>query len=89
MEFNSYDFKVIKEYLNSLLKSNKYFIFSEEQKNQIEEQIKCYWENDKNAFYKKTKLIKFPEFPWADIKKWLDDSRAKSLFEALIKLNDY
>lgn len=79
------DFGKDKEVLNNILRKNKQFVFSETQKVVITENLKGIWEKDKQSFFKKRKLAEFLEFPWTDIKKWLGEERAKSLYDELIK----
>lgn len=80
LKFDSTNFRKTKDYLNDFLRHNKFFEFSEDQKLQIESQIRFCWENDQEAFHKKKRLIQFPNFPWTDIIKWVGQERAGILF---------
>lgn len=84
-QFPNNEFKSTKELLNGMLNSNKHFNFSESQINKIEQQVRNCWREDRDSFYKKRKLIKFPKYPWSDIKKWLGPDKTKALYEELTK----
>lgn len=84
LQFENCDFAGTKNQLNGLLRKNKQFRFSVEQCHQIEQQLRCCWEKDNKAFWKKNKVLRFNEFPWTDIKKWLGEEKAKSLFDELL-----
>ncbi len=81
--FKDNKFKTIQEECKAPYKVNKYFEFSNEAKDHIENQIRKCWKDDPNIFRKKNELIAFPKFPWSDIVKWLGEERAKSLYNDL------
>ncbi len=72
-----------KKILNKMLE-NKYFSFSESQKDEIIENIKIAWKQDNKSFYKKKKLAKITEFPWTNIKEWIGETKAQDLYSELV-----
>lgn len=90
LAFENYDLNAIKNYLKNFTKKyKKGFEFSDKQKSQIADALKKSWELEhqkpvnKNAFYKKKKLILFPKFPWTDIVNWIGKEKAEELFNQL------
>lgn len=84
LDFKDDKFKTAQKVLKPPF-DNKYFEYSEVQKDTIIEQIKKCWENDPKSFKKKKKANPFPKFPWSDIIKWIGEERAKSLYDELTK----
>ncbi|MEM1119922.1 MAG: TIGR03986 family CRISPR-associated RAMP protein [Bacteroidota bacterium] len=84
---DSYKFDAIKQWTLQKYKV-KGFKFSDAQQTQLEDAIRKSYaleveQPKKSKFHKKRKLVPFNKFPWADIQKWIGETRAKALYEEL------
>jgi hypothetical protein len=72
-------FDEFKLYLNNIIRKIK--SFNEEQKNDIINAIKDYIKNNDQAFYKKKNKTESNEYPWTEIKKWIDETNVNKLYK--------
>lgn len=82
------NFNEDKEILNKMLNTNKQFVFSENQKDDIILNLRDIWKHDQQSFYRKKKLAKYQEYPWTIITKWIGEEKAQNLYNDLLKKHD-